>query len=1181
MYCPRCKNKVDDNALRCASCGMKLKMHCPKCDSIILFGSKSCSFCGEILLKNCPSCKAVNMSSVEICRKCGHDFSQQKNEIVKQQPVSEDIKNKNQVIINKILEKSKQDNIEEFEEKPIQFEEPPKIEIGKISLAQEDEFVQDTIKEPILPEIDVDFEEAETQDEFMIVEDETDFLEEIEPDDDILQEFDTEEVSIDDIPEISPIDEQASFTPPQFEDNIDEKVEENIQIEEVPDEIDAPGIEESIKEDVAKEIEKAPLELEKETSEAQNILEPPKRYYSQILAKQKIVKDINKSNEVFIFGINGEEGSGKSIVLQYIIKDLEDSKVGTLIGECTPLTQISNFGFLQDLFLKFFGLPAYLTDVSVFIKNNKKVFEGILNLLTSDEVNIFINFLYPTLESEFDCVIRNKQVIYEILQKVFDSIRQGEKLVIISDNFDLIDASSYDFLLYMVENGGFEAGIKLLVTYRDRKLVQSYFYLNNFDEKIYETIFLDKLSKEQLETFIGNFVNGDMETIPENIINMIFQNSKGNALYVEQAMAFLYDKAYLKINGSNVIFDKNYSNIKLPETVIEVLHNRLTESVNITPLLKNALYVASSLGFKFDINVVGAALNMPQEHILEVFKKLKQLLFVVEVNPHTYSFKNLSLWRDIYEIAKSSDIFLENNKKLYEIIKTCVLANVSLRPIIAQSVESPEVVFQDWIDSSRLFAQIGDVNMYVLAQKQAFKILSDNSFENSQELYNEICEKIGKLIYRTSPVEAITYLSNVISNAKKTNDIFKIIDLCAYLVNSCYSSGNFFGVVEAVNLILELSEDKISKLDIALVKTRKLKALFSVGNAEEAINIIINDIAPIIEEALTKSNLGNYSLDLVYESWLEANLVLANAYSLQGNNKAFEVIDNVLETMAANRIKSRYYETRALISKAFAYSVSGEIEKSKEIMNQISDVYQSEVMSIEFVSDINLLCIINQLREHNIDNLKQDLFSLATFANNANDQFSKNLIKTVLGYVISCSGNLTKALAIYNEQIMYFAKEKIATGALLCWYLISQVSLTIDGTDKALSVLTKALEVAKNPKINNYNFIIYFQKSIAEIYMIKGDLDSTKMYLEKSLLIAKQFELKYAQAEIYIAYAKYLEETISVKVVNKPEVAKEAFNMYNIAEKIAQSIESEYILGEVNKAKAGFRTYCQLNSIEY
>ncbi len=1173
MYCPRCKSLVDDNALRCTSCGMKLKMHCPKCNSLIPFGLKACSECGETLLKTCPSCKAVNVSTAEKCRKCGHDFNAAATNIVTAHPEIAPSENKNQIIINKILEKSKQDNLKEIPEVIAPEESFSTMEIGNISLIKESE---DSVIQNIETEEPVEFieekEEQVSQDEFTIVEEsEANLSEDFE--------YEAEQISLEEIPENVAPEEQVIIN--QEEET--EKAEEVSEVE-IPQEVDNEPQEEIAPEPLEEknlQEEEISSDEEKETAEPQNILEPQKRYYSQILAKQKIVKDINKSDEIFIFGINGEEGSGKSVILQYIIKDLEDSKVGVLMGECTPLSQISNFGFLQDLFLKFFGLPAFITDVSVFIKNNKKVFEGILNLLTPDEVNMFINFLYPTLEAEFDCVIRNKQVIYEILHKVFDSIRQGEKLVIVSDNFDLIDASSYDFLLYMIENGAFESGIRILVTYRDRKLVQSYFYLNNFDEKVYETIFLDKLSQEQLETFIGNFVNGDMETIPESIINMIFKNSQGNALYVEQAMAFLYDKSYLKSSGSNVIFDKNYSNIKLPETISEIVKRRLSESVNMTPFLRNALYVAASIGYKFDINVVGAALNMAPEHVQDAFKKLKQLLYVVEVNAHSYSFKNLSLWREIYDIAKNSEIFSENNKKLYEVVKTCVLANVSLKPIIAQSVEKPEVVFADWIDSSKLFAQIGDVNMYVLAQKQALKILSENNFENSLELYNEICEKIGKLIYRTSPVEAITYLSNVISNAKKANDLLKIIDLCAYLVNSCYASGNFFGVVEAVNMILELSEDKISKLDVALVKTRKLKALFSVGNAEEAINIIINDVAPILEEALTKSNIGNYSLDLVYESWLEANLVLANAYSLQGNNKAFEVIDNVLETMAANRIKSRYYETRSLISRAFAYSVSGEVEKSKGIMNQISEAYQSEVMNIEFVSYINLLCIINQLREHNIDSLKNELFSLATFANNANDQFSKNLIKTVLGYVISCSGNLTKALSIYNEQIMYFAKEKIATGALLCWYLISQVSLTIDGTDKALSVLTKALEVAKNPKINNYNFIIYFQKSIAEIYMIKGDLDATKMYLEKSLLIAKQFDLKYAQAELYISYAKYLEETISVKVVNKPDVAREAFNMYEIADKIAQLVDSPYLISEINKARAAFRTYCQLNSIEY
>ena len=152
-------------------------------------------------------------------------------------------------------------------------------------------------------------------------------------------------------------------------------------------------------------------------------------------------------------------------------------------------------------------------------KNNKKVFESLLYLLSPAEINLFINFLYPQIRSDFEYILKNKEIMFEILEKVIKSIMAKGKVVIIADDFDLMDAASYDFILHLIENDFLSEGLKLLVAYKDKKLVQSYFYLNDVDEAIYDTIFLDKLSREQLETFIGNFVNGDISVIPDDIID--------------------------------------------------------------------------------------------------------------------------------------------------------------------------------------------------------------------------------------------------------------------------------------------------------------------------------------------------------------------------------------------------------------------------------------------------------------------------------------------------------------------------------------------------------------------------------------------------------------------------------------------------------------------------------------
>lgn len=902
-------------------------------------------------------------------------------------------------------------------------------------------------------------------------------------------------------------------------------------------------------------------------------------YYSQIQAMQKIVTTAKSSKTRFIIAMNGEEGSGKSIVLQYVMKELQQDNAITLFAECSPLSQISNFGFLQNAFLRLLSLPTFITNPELFIKNNKKVFENIFTHLNSDEVSEFMNFLYPFKQGIFEEIIQNKNNTFSILEKVIKSILSKNKLVIVADNFDLMDGASFEFLMYLVDHGYFENELKLIIAYRERKVAQSYFYSNNLPENAYENVYLDKLPQEQIETFIGNFVNNNLGVLPPDVLYSIYKSCKGSASYIEQVMALLHDKKYLYFEKDKVWFKNHDDELSIiPEDMTEIVRQRLQA---ISPILKNALFTASILGYEFDAQLLTSGLNLPDEQVDAILKQLKELLFIVPINQYTYAFKGFSLWRHVYDEAKIDELFNENNKKLFNILNSCILSNNSLKAIIAQNIMDARTLFDIWIENSRITAYIGDINLYVISLKQCLKILSDNNFENSQELYNDICEKIGKLLYKSNPVEAITYLSNVISNAKKSDNKNKIIDLCGYLVTSCYITGNCHGAVEAVNLILGLIEPDATYLEVALVKSRKLKALFYIGNCEEVVNTAQNEILPVLEEALSKSNTSrSISFTMIYESWLEANLVLANSYALQGNDKCVELVDSVLEIMQINKLESKYYGTKAAVSKALAYTAIGKIKDSYVILEDIKKEYQDEIMDNELLSQWNMIHVLNQILTNNFQNLKEELFSLATFANNTNDNFSKNIIKTILGYIIQKDGNLGKALEIYNEQITYFAKEKIATGALLTWYLISQITLTVDGADKALDIATKALEVAQNPKIKNYNFIVYLQKFIAETYIIKGDLDSTKMYLEKSLLIAKQFGMKYAQVQLYMTFAKYLEEVISVKVVNKSENARNALKTYEFALSIAVELDLENLISEVTRAKAAFKTYCQLNSIE-
>ncbi len=1164
MYCPRCRSEIKNNVLRCDFCGVKVNMICPACNSLTPFVQPNCAFCDFEVIKYCPECHSSNLYSADFCRKCGIELVESNTiteEISQPEVISED----ENLLFNYEIDEDQDDT----EQMTLDFENlsdeyvPIVIEksqesmlsntfVSEISETKEENSEKDYAKEAIsaFEEVSEKIQEIKEQEYF-----------EFKEEDFITSMAETK---------IEPIDEV-------IEENI---LLNNVETEEViEDEGSLSSVEEIVETEKAEEIKKTE-EIEEEIPIAP-LPDIEINYYSQIHAKQKIVNTIKNSKDKFIVAINGDEGSGKSIVLQYVMKELQTENYISLFGECSPLTQINNFGFIQDALIRLLSLPTFITNPELFAKNNKKVFENIFSLLNSDEVIEFMNFLYPYKKGKFEEILSNKERTFVMLEKVVNSIISKNKVLVVVDDFDLVDGASYEFLMHLVEkNGYFDKGLKLLVAYKEKRVAQSYFYSNTLNESVFDTVYLENLPQEQIETFVGNFVNNNLDILPPTVRESIYRNSKGSAAFVEQVMSLLYDKKYLSIDNAQVRFNNYDDEISMiPSNVEEVVKERLK---SLSPVLRNFLYCASIIGYKFDLQILVNAANLLDDQLDAILKELREKLFIVGINEYTYTFKGLSMWRYIFEEAKNDEFFHDNNRKIYNIINSCVLANNSMKAIIAQNLAEPRTLFDIWLENAELTANIGDINLYVISQKQRLKILADNSFENSQELYNEICEQIGKLIHTSNPVEAITYLSNVIANAKKAQDTVKIVDLCGYLVTSCYLTGNYHGVVEAVNLVLGLVEGSAFTAEAALIKSRKLKALYNIGNCEEVINLAKNDILPAIEEGLSKSSLAkNISMATAFEGWLETNFILANAYAIQGNDKGLEIIDNVLEVMKANNIENKYYETKAALSKALSYTVIGKVKESYALLTDITKAYKDEVLNDEFMSQWNLIHVLNQMLTDNFDNLKGQLFSLVTFANNTNDNFSKNILKTILGYIIQRDGDLNKALEIYNDQVTYFAKEKVAIGALLCWYLISQVNLTLDGADRALDIATKALEVSQNPKINNYNFIIYLQKFIAELYMIKGDLDSTKMYLEKSLLIAKQFGLKYAQVQLYIAFAKYLEEAITLKVVNKDETARNILKTYDFALSMALELDLENLIADVNKAKSAFKTYCQLNSINY
>ena len=1111
-------------------------MKCRKCGSEIPDESIRCANCGIKVNMYCPDCKTLNPFGSKVCKSCGL-------ELIKTCPEC----GANNLYSAKECRKCNHSFVDiEIEEK-IVAPESKEFDVVRSFSSTEQAFIpvyenekkseetENNEKEEFVNIFNVEEEENDEEKVEEIIQ----YIEEDVKEPEKQQVEQKEHTELDESVDVLPLDEVV-------DDNVQESIEQ-----------------ENIEEDTQEDEENFDFEVQPE-------------------AVKKVANIIKTSITKQVIALQGMEGCGKTAVLKQVNKYLSSKGYLFLYGSCTPLVQITSFGFFQDAFLRIMGFPPYTKSTESFIKDFKKSsFYNLFSFLDGNELTQFLNIFYPSQKDNFENIMENKQQMFSILEKVIKSFSLNNNLVITIDNFELLDGASYDFIVHMLEKGYFNNRLKLLVAYQEDKSIQTYFDVSKADDRIFEMIKVNKLSSDEMLDVVKKSLNIDIQEIMDKeYLDELLEKSNGNALRMEQELALLFNTHYISLKGNDIIINEDNRPELDPTSFEELIKLRLN---SLTPTAKNVLFMAAIMGYRFATSILCLAVTMPNEKAEKLLDFLIQEQFIQRVDNYTCEFKSLTLWKLIYQEAKTDLLYKENSERLYLSLKHLILSSNLQKLISCTEALSKNEAFLIWQNTASIAAKLGDTNLYVIAQKQCLKILEEQNLLNAEELKAEIYEQIGKLLCEKSPKEAVTYLANVLDSEIKAGNLNKVIDLSGYFVKSCYLSGNYFGAAEAVDTVisnLELADVEVSPIDIALIKTRKLKALFNIGNSEQIINLVNEDIILDLEKGLdSKKNNDTKYKSLIVDAWLHSKTVLAKAYAMQGNNAVFNVISDLKQFLDKYSYNTEFYTIQIALLEAFGNTITGEIHKSNELLNAISLRTKHRVMEPELLSEWNLISVINRIFLGENDGLKADLFELAAFTNNINEHFMKNIIKLMLGYVLKEEDNTQKALEIFNEQITYFAKEKVAIGAMLSWLLIVQLSIEDDDDDKALSTATKSLEIAQSPKINNYFFIIYFQKYIADIYLKKGDFTAAKMYLEKAIMLAKQFELKYQVIELYVAYGNYMEEFMRVTHNYSSINVSNTAEMYEKALVAAKELKLSNLIDRVNREKSDFKTFCQLNSI--
>jgi hypothetical protein len=653
--------------------------------------------------------------------------------------------------------------------------------------------------------------------------------------------------------------------------------------------------------------------------------------------------------------------------------------------------------------------------------------------------------------------------------------------------------------------------------------------------------------------------------------------SKGNFAFVEQAISYCFDCQ---------ISDKAFI---LPQTFQELIKERLLTLKSFNKDAYKLLCGAAVLGDRLNFSLLKQVFGYKAVEFNDIMNYLVKSKFVHPYNENFYEFNNLLLWETILKNIQNDENFEDINVKVGKAVSVFSLNTNATMAMIAHNLKENRMAFDIWTKTTRLASYVGDVNLYVIAQKQCLALLNEFNENETLNIRYNISERLGKLLTEYDPQEAIEFLPDAISDAKAKNSEVKEIELLGYLALCCKKSGNYFGDIECVDTVLSKLAPA-QELEGALIKASKLSSLINIGNCGEAINLIDNDILPILEANIANPRLSKIiPLGFIYDTWLRVYLCLATALALQGNDRSFEVLAFLFEALEKHRVNDVIFSCNAKLVLAYANTMKGNFGTSYELLSNVvaslgidfSDTNNLNSANAEIINIYNLINVINDIMTHKFDNLREKLFESAIFAGDTEQEYFKNIFKTFLGKLFYESQQAKHAVSVYNEQVTFFANNKLAMGALIAWYLIAQATMITENPKNALEIASQALEIAQNPKINNIFFIVQLKILLAKAYNELADFETAKINLESALILAKKYNMNDLLSKIYFNYGNYYQDMAQIPTQTKQEYLKGAKKMYdNALDLVIKNTKNTYLKEKIEAKSAQLQMYCQTNGFE-
>lgn len=1127
MECPKCGFEIDDNAMFCPNCKKVLKLACPICKTIN--DTNTCKKCGYVIISKCHKCGKVNQTFSKKCKKCG--FSMEKSVIMNESNCDDfamltiDFPNLDEMKVllgsAKLLNKFKI-NLDNLILKYTKSKGLRRQIINKTCVIRcnRDYTFNSSVNTAIQTAVDLLNLIAELNckltkkknatircnmfllkrniesDPYNITsglninlinqdikkkEDKILNTFQILTDDDIADAIDSKYPLIP-LNSIMVDNEMKMF----YEIDLKDSIKVEFPVEDETDEVEVPNFVQNMLIEQDKMDGEAINSLDSLAADADAVYDIKSIDFDEVNCEFLRTENIDATFHIMNIFQNIKKGivALKTIEMHkpYTIKLLNAAADTEQFDNIITLTcyeemKYTPYAFFRDLVSAIF---EYTVSQKLFDTNDFSMFKSV------DPDGLIKDLITLTKRDTED--LEDTRVIYfDIFLTLLQII---PKTLILIEDFDNIDDSSYDVLKFLFE--AFEQlDISFLISYdKSFSLHKDCHFL--LSKPYYAEITLKPTSFEKLI--------GENKLYYKNIMNdFYFQRvakyAYGSGLFIDYAMQYLIESGVYTADEETINL-KTQKTIIIPSSLDKLVARRIYLLQDNEVLMK----------FLTSIMLLGPRIDIPTIESLG-YKNHNELIDELTQMGYIYTYNNCIYFPN-YNLVKRNLLSTINQIYLKEVAKELfdkVFNDNMPSPIKAylyNLLNDSEHERCQWEQLADISLSLGDFRSYLNSTERVINILDKNvdpdRFAEFQEYKNKLYLDISDHIYDYIPAKTSDVAYATLKHIEQNESAEKIIELCSRMINGALAAGEYNQSLELMHRVLALlpasslnPADSNFNAYFFLMSVAHIQILFNVGSLVDCIDIgykvlnVVNDetIKVLKPEYMSQEDFEQIIIDSA------GYVALANILLMQANVADFL---NILR------------QNLSCIPKSFDLF----IELQNFVHGQNSNIEDLEISARDRFSEF-IYYFINAFNSFDDDSGSfAEIMYKAKLAAKAVKLFQlEYLADMFIAYAYIQLDSFIKAESILYKIIKDTDKKGMTMILYAAWYIMSELHLRQQKFDIAFGIINNSLiQLEKNNSSGEY-LLMLFKYNMYKVMMFQKDFEKAQICINHAQYIAQRYSI--------------------------------------------------------------------------